>query len=168
MASSILDQVTIVGNAGNLDREHAWFPANGDKQARFLFSVAVTPRVLDQSTNQWKNGDTTWHNVTAYGALAENLHASLNKGDQVIIIGHNSTRVVKDANTGEDKSYTNVVADYAGPSLRWATATITHTGGNAESSSARQSSAPAARSTAPVNNGGLDTTSDDDFDALFN
>lgn len=175
MAASILDQVTIVGNAGNLDREHSWLPANGDKQARFSFGVAVTPRVMNQSTNQWEDGETTWHNVTAYGTLAENLHASINKGDQVIIIGHNTTRTGKDSNTGEERTFTNVVADYAGASLRWATVAITRNTSNSGSAT-RRSAAPAARAAAPtaapapapVDNGGLDTTSDDDFDALFN
>lgn len=180
MASSILDQVTIVGNVGNVDRDNSWHPAHDNMSAMFSFSIAVTPRVQNPQTNQWEDGEPTWHNVTAYGQLAENLHNSIHKGDQIIVIGHNKTSKRKDANTGEERAYTNVIADFAGPSLRWATATITRnenngtgTGGKATGESAHRSARPAsARTTtapaAPANDDNDLSTEEDDFDALFN
>jgi single-strand DNA-binding protein len=180
MASSILDQVTIVGNVGNVDRDNSWHPAHDNMSAMFSFSIAVTPRVQNPQTNQWEDGEPTWHNVTAYGQLAENLHNSIHKGDQIIVIGHNKTSKRKDANTGEERAYTNVIADFAGPSLRWATATITRnenngagTGGRTTGESAHRSARPApARTTtapaAPANDDNDLSTEEDDFDALFN
>ena len=180
MASSILDQVTIVGNVGNVDRDNSWHPAHDNMSAMFSFSIAVTPRVQNPKTNQWEDGEPTWHNVTAYGQLAENLHNSIHKGDQIIVIGHNKTSKRKDANTGEERSYTNVVADFAGPSLRWATATITRnenngagTGRTTGESAQRSTRTAPARNTAPApaapaNDDNDLSTEEDDFDALFN
>lgn len=173
MAATVLDQVVIVGNVGNLDNENAWYPANGDKNARFSFSVAVSSRVLNQATNQWEDGETTWHNVVAFGSIAENAHESLNKGDQVVIIGHNKSRKYTDRD-GNEKTTTDIIVDYLGASLRYASVSITRNSKGNSAPAARQSSAPAAaprRAAAPTSAPSADDISisdDSSFDELFN
>lgn len=177
MAASILDQVTIVGNVGNLDGEYAWSPAQGDNNARFTFSVAVTPSVRNQTTNEWEDGVTAWHNVTLYGSMAENAHDTLQKGDQVIVIGHNRAREYQKKDGSGTAVSIDIIADYFGVSLRWATATVNRQGGQRSAgtttSAPRHSSAPAhkapaskpAAPAAPADDISLD--GDDTFDELF-
>ena len=47
--------------------------------------VAVTPRIKREG--QWRDGETTWYSVTCWRALAENVEASVHKGDAVLVHG---------------------------------------------------------------------------------
>lgn len=171
MASTILDQVIIVGNVSIRDDSRNYAAASDNNNARFNFSVATTPHTLNPQTNQWEDGEPTWHNVTVYGSLAENLHDSLHGGEQVIIIGHNKTRTWKDSNTGEDRRATDVIADYAGVSLRFATATINkRTGGSsrpATSAPSRRASTPVSRPAPASADDDLSADGSNEFDELF-
>lgn len=172
MASTILDQVIIVGNVSIRDDSRNYAAASdNNNNARFNFSVATTPHTLNPQTNQWEDGEPTWHNVTVYGSLAENLHDSLHGGEQVIIIGHNKTRTWKDSNTGEDRRATDVIADYAGVSLRFATATINkRTGGSsrpATSAPSRRASTPVSRPAPASADDDLSADGSNEFDELF-
>lgn len=53
--------------------------------------VAVTPRVFREG--QWGDLETTWWAVECYRALAENVAASIHRGDPVVVIGKTRTRV---------------------------------------------------------------------------
>jgi len=94
---------------------------NGTKFAKF--TVAVTDRKLEDG--KWVDGDTQYHRTTVFGRTAENVRASLAKGDTVIVNGNLEFRHWTDQATGEPRAATEVVADSVGPSLRYTTAEVT-------------------------------------------
>lgn len=49
------------------------------------FRVGSTPRIKRQG--KWMDGDTTWYSVTAWRGLADNVCASVKKGDAVVVSG---------------------------------------------------------------------------------
>lgn len=51
------------------------------------FRIAATSRKQDKRTGEWSDGHTNWFDVSAFRSLAENVEASLAKGDAVIISG---------------------------------------------------------------------------------
>lgn len=51
------------------------------------FSLVHQPRRLNQQSQQWEDGDSTWYEVTVYGRLATNVSESLEKGFEVTVIG---------------------------------------------------------------------------------
>lgn len=61
---------------------------------------------------------TTFHNITVFGTLAENVGRSISKGDSVIVSGRLETEeyTKKDGSTAK---YTKVIADEVGFSMRW-------------------------------------------------
>jgi single-strand DNA-binding protein len=89
--------------------------ANGTKFAKF--TVAVTDRKLE--AGKWVAGDTQFHRTTAFGRTAENVKASLAKGDAVLVSGHLEFHHWTDESSGENRSATAVFADAIGPSLRY-------------------------------------------------
>lgn len=104
--------------SGNVYLQHSrYLPPNGDKQAMFSFRVSVPSRVRDQDTNQWKNGPSSTHFVTAFGRLAENCHNSFHDGDFVIVMGRNKTRSYEQ--NGETRYSTDLIAENAGLSCYW-------------------------------------------------
>jgi single-strand DNA-binding protein len=107
--------VTITGNLTE-DPELRYTP-NGAPVANLR--VAVTPRVKDG--DGWKDGDTSFFQVTAWRTLAENVAESLTKGARVMVYGTLRQRSWE-TDTGERRSVVEVQAEEVGPSLRWATA----------------------------------------------
>ena len=81
--------------------------------------VAVTPRVKDG--DGWKDGETSFFQVTAWRSLAENVAESLTKGARVMVYGRLTQRSWETPE-GERRSVVEVQAEEVGPSLRWATA----------------------------------------------
>lgn len=72
--------VTFHGWVGN-DVTHR--DVNGVNVANFR--VASTPRI--KRKGEWRDGGTTWYSVSAWRALADNVNASLKKGDAVVVHG---------------------------------------------------------------------------------
>ena len=104
--------ITLVGN---LTRDpELRFTTGGRGTASF--GLAVSRRY--QVNNEWQE-QTSFFNVVAWGTLAENVAASLNKGHRVIVTGRLEQRSY-DTKEGEKKSIVEIVADEIGPSLRWA------------------------------------------------
>jgi len=112
--------VTLEGNL-TADPEYGVSEA-GNKYAQF--NVAVTDRVLDPTTEKWRDGDTVFHKVSTFGKLAENVRDSLKKGDTALVVGSLEHRNWTDKTTGAPRSGTEVVADAVGPSLKYRTATV--------------------------------------------
>ncbi|ACU71929.1 single-strand binding protein [Catenulispora acidiphila DSM 44928] len=113
--------VTIVGRIGQ--PPELKFGSSGKAIARF--SVVTSRRVLDKTSNEWSDTDTTWWNCTAFGDLAENVAESCEKGCAVIVTGRAASETWNDKNTGEKRTAMKVIADEVAPSLRFATAKIT-------------------------------------------
>lgn len=65
--------------------------------------VGQTPRWLDRSTGEWRDGETSYFNVKCWRKLAENVAASLRKGDMILVRGRFRTRTWVD-----DKQHTRV------------------------------------------------------------
>jgi single-strand DNA-binding protein len=108
--------ITVVGN---LTRDpELRFTTGGRGTANF--GIAVSRRY--QVNNEWQE-QTSFFNIVAWGTLAENAAASLNKGHRVIVTGRLEQRSYDDKE-GQKKSIVEIVADEIGPSLRWARAEI--------------------------------------------
>ena len=125
--------ITIVGNL------------TGDPELRFTpsgaavanFTVASTPRILDRTTNEWKDGDAMFLNCSVWRQVAENVAESLQKGMRVIVQGRLKSRSYE-TQTGDRRTVFEVEVDEVGPSLRYATAKVARTtsSGNFSSGSA--------------------------------
>lgn len=102
----------VIGNLG-ADPELRFTP-NG--KAVVTLRVADTPRNFDRASGQWTNGETDWITVVAWENLAENVAASLKKGDKVIIIGSYRAEKFKDKQE-QEKTSRKLVASEISPSL---------------------------------------------------
>jgi single-strand DNA-binding protein len=100
---TLRNYVQLIGNLGQ-DVELKEFDS-GMKKASF--SVATTNYV--KNSNGEKSEKTEWHNVIAWGKLAEIMTDSLGKGDQVLIQGSIQHRSYQD-NSGVTRYITEVVA----------------------------------------------------------
>lgn len=59
-------------------------------------TIATTPSKFDKNTNQWINGETTFMRASAWRTFAEQIAASLKKGDKVVALGHLVTQAFTD------------------------------------------------------------------------
>jgi single-strand DNA-binding protein len=115
--------VTIVGN---LTREPELRFTGGGRGVATL-GVAVNRRY--QVNGEWQD-QTSYFNVTVWGSLGENVAASLTKGARVIVSGRLEQREYT-TREGDKRTVVEIVADEVGPSLRWATAKVERTTGQA-------------------------------------
>jgi len=113
------NQVVIVGNLTR-DPELRYTP-NG--AALVKFGVAVSRRVKDDATGQWKDAETSFFDVTAWRSLAENVAETLTQGSRVVVVGRLRTNSWETPE-GERRSKVEIEAEEIGPSLKWATAKI--------------------------------------------
>ena len=86
------------------------------------FRVASNRRYTDRSGNQQE--ETTFMTVNVWRDLAENVASSVAKGDRVMVVGR--IRVRSWEQDGTTRWSTEIEADDVAPSLRWATAAVTH------------------------------------------
>jgi single-strand DNA-binding protein len=107
--------ITITGTTAS-DPRHL---VTNDRVAISSFRFASTDRRYNKATEKWEDGDTTWFTVSAFRGLAENVKASVKKGERLIITGRLR---IRDWETGE-KSGTDVEieADAIGHDLTWGT-----------------------------------------------
>lgn len=102
-----MNQITIVGTIGK-DTELKY---SNNGLAICNFSVATNYGKEDKEK-------TTWHYVTVFGDLAENVAANLGKGSRVIVVGRlDKSQYEKDGVTKESVS---VIAEHVGAELRFA------------------------------------------------
>lgn len=80
-----MNRVQLIGNLGHDAETKA--ASNGN---RTTLSVATNHRWKDQETGEWKQR-TEWHNVVAWGKLAEQS-AALRKGASVFVEGEIRSR----------------------------------------------------------------------------
>ena len=59
----------------------------GDGITRAVLRVAVTPRLMDREGGGWRDGPPSFVNVVCWRALAENVAASVHKGEPVVVTG---------------------------------------------------------------------------------
>jgi len=111
--------VTLVGNVTK--EPDLRYTAGG--KAVTSFGMAVNRRYM--VNNEWTE-EVSFFNVTCWADLAENVAASLNKGNRAIVTGRLSQRTYE-TREGEKRNIVEVVADSIGPDLRWATCEVTRT-----------------------------------------
>lgn len=102
-----MNHITIHGNVGS--EPELRYSQSG--MALVEFSVADT-------YGKDEKKKTTWHNVVAFGSMAENFAASVTKGNSVIVSGRYEVEEYTKKDGTKGKSV-KVVADEIGMSLRW-------------------------------------------------
>src|ERR1022692_1300248 len=112
-------QITIIGNL--VDDPQLRYTPTG--QAVASFRVASTPRFLDKSTNEWKDGDSLFLSCNVWRQAAENVAESLQRGMRVIVTGRLRQRSYE-TKEGEKRTVYEIEVDEVGPSLRNASAKV--------------------------------------------
>jgi single-strand DNA-binding protein len=130
------ERITLVGNL-TADPELRYTPS-GLEVANLR--LAVTPRTR-QADGSWAQGETSFHTVVVWRDQATNTAETLTKGARVIVVGRPKQRSWTDQD-GTEHQVTEVDAEEVGPSLRWATATLTRTNGGSRSGKASGQQAP--------------------------
>lgn len=113
-------QITIAGNLVD-DPELRFTPA-GQPVARFR--IASTPRFRDNTTGEWKDGDSLFLTCNVWRQAAENVAESLTRGMRVIVSGRLRQRSYE-TKEGEKRTVYEIEADEVGPSLKSASAKVT-------------------------------------------
>ncbi len=111
--------ITIIGNLVN-DPELRYTPTG---QAVATFRVASTPRFMDRTTNEWKDGDSLFLSCNVWRQAAENVAESLQRGMRVIVSGRLKQRSYE-TKEGEKRTVYEIEVDEVGPSLRNASAKV--------------------------------------------
>lgn len=112
--------VTLIGNL--VEDPELRFTPSGVAMARIR--IAVNRRWRDQA-GDWQE-QTSFFGGTLWREAAENAAESLQKGMRVIIAGSLEQRTWETAD-GDKRSAVEIRIDELGPSLRWATASVTKT-----------------------------------------
>ena len=87
------------------------------------FRIASTPRYLDKTANEWKDGDSLFLTCNVWRQKAENVAESLQRGMRVIVSGRLRQRSYE-TKEGEKRTVYEVEVDEVGPSLRNALAKV--------------------------------------------
>ena len=112
-------QITIAGNL--VDDPELRFTPSGQPVAKFR--VASTPRFKDNTTGEWKDGDSLFLTCNVWRQAAENVAESLTRGMRVIVSGRLRQRSYE-TKEGEKRTVYEVEVDDVGPSLRNASAKV--------------------------------------------
>lgn len=113
--------VTLVGNL--VEDPELRFTPTGVAMAKLR--LAVNRRWMDRSTNEWQE-EAHFFTATCWRDMAENVSESLRKGNRVMVTGRLQQRQWENEQ-GERRSMVEVSIDEIGPSLRWATASVSRT-----------------------------------------
>jgi single-strand DNA-binding protein len=111
--------VTVVGNVTR-DPELRYLNTG---TAMVTLGLAVNRRWRDNASNEWKE-ETSFFDVVCWRDLADNVAESVEKGDRIMVSGRLDQRSWE-TQDGDKRSKVEIVADEVGPSLRWATASVT-------------------------------------------
>jgi len=114
------NSVTLVGNL--VEDPELRFTPSGVAMAKVRF--AVNRRYQDRN-NEWQE-ETSFFGGTCWRDMAENVAESLQKGMRIIVTGRLEQRSWE-TQEGDKRSIIEVRIDDLGPSVRWATASVTKT-----------------------------------------
>lgn len=134
--------VTIVGNCTR-EPELRFTPGG---IAVCDLGVAVNHRRQNKQTQEWEE-ETSFFDCVFYGSLAENVAETFKDKGRVIVMGRLQQRSWE-TQEGEKRYKVELIADSAGPDLRWATADITKNEkreGGSNGSASRPKAAAAAK-----------------------
>ncbi len=113
------NNVDLTGNATR-DPELRFTPSG---QPVATFGLAVNRRWQNRQTQQWEEA-VSYFDIVCWGQLAENVAESITKGTRLMVTGRLDQRTWE-TQEGDKRSKVEIVADEVGPSLRWATASVT-------------------------------------------
>jgi single-strand DNA-binding protein len=113
---------TITGNL-TADPELRFTPTGRPVAA---FTIANTPRFPYRQSGVWQDGETWFVRCSAWGDTAENIAASLAKGNAVVATGRLRARSWE-TDDGAKRSVVEMTVDDIGASLRRATVKVTKT-----------------------------------------
>lgn len=111
--------ITVVGNLV-ADPELRFTPTG---LAVANFRIASTPRVYNRESGQWEDGEALFLTCNVWREAAENVAESLTKGMRVIVNGRLKQRSYQNRE-GENRTVFEVEADEVGPSLKYASASV--------------------------------------------
>lgn len=113
------DTIVITGNLGTdpeLKRTAGGIPIAS-------FRVGSGQRKFDKATQSWVDDGTSWFAVSAFRSLAEHAHASLRRGDRVVLTGR--LRVRNWDNGTSRGTAVEIDAESIGHDLLWGTTVFT-------------------------------------------
>ena len=134
------NSVTLVGNL--VEDPELRFTPSGVAMAKLR--LAVNRRYRDRD-GEWQE-ETSFFGGTCWRDMAENVAESLHKGARIIVVGRLEQRQWETPE-GDKRSIVEVRIDEVGPSVRWATASVTktpRTGGEWAGSKPQNQPVPAA------------------------
>jgi single-strand DNA-binding protein len=111
--------ITVVGNL--TDDPELRFTPSGAAVAKFR--VASTPRTMDRTSGEWKDGEPLFLACNIWRDAAEHVAESLQRGSRVIVTGRLRQRSYE-TREGEKRTVIELEVDEIGPSLRYATAKV--------------------------------------------
>jgi single-strand DNA-binding protein len=118
---------TIITVVGNLTADpELRYTQNGLAVANF--TIASTPRNFDRQKNEYVDGEALFLRASVWKEFAENVAGSLTKGMRVVATGRLKQRSYQDRE-GNNRTAIELEVDEIGPSLRYATATVTRAAG---------------------------------------
>lgn len=97
------NQVTLIGNLGKDPEIHK--TAAGEEYA--IFSLSTTDSYYDERTKEWKDKDSVWHSVFAFGREVRGYARTFKKGNRVKVTGSLSYRTTETLIEGEKRYFTN-------------------------------------------------------------
>ena len=112
--------ITLVGNL--VDDVELRFTPSGAAVAKFR--IASTPRTFNKQSNAWEDGESLFLTCNVWRQPAEHCAESLQRGMRVIVQGRLKQRSYE-TKEGEKRTVFEVEVDEVGPSLQFATATVT-------------------------------------------
>jgi single-strand DNA-binding protein len=95
MRSNVRNKVVLVGNAGTTPDGREL--TGGNKVTRFTMATSESYKNKD---GEYKT-DTTWHNIVAWGKLADYCEKNVQKGLMVAVEGKIQTRMYEDKDGGK-------------------------------------------------------------------
>ena len=147
--------ITVVGNL--VADPELRFTTNGAAVANFR--IASTSRVFNRQTNEFEEGESMYLTCNVWRQMAENVGETLSKGMRVVVTGRLRQRSY-DTREGERRTVYEIEVEEVGPSLRYATATVSRNprtggqgGGQGGYNNAQRGGYPQAQQQRPVNAG---------------
>jgi single-strand DNA-binding protein len=137
--------ITVVGNLTS-DPELR-YTQNGLAVANF--TIASTPRNYDRASSEWKDGEALFLRASVWREFAEHVAGSLTKGSRVIATGRLKQRSYE-TKEGEKRTTIELEVDEIGPSLRYATATVSRAANSGRPGVAAGNDEPWGSPTAPA------------------
>ncbi|MBY8849457.1 single-stranded DNA-binding protein [Saccharothrix longispora] len=116
--------------------------------SRASFRLFTAERRWDGEQRAWVDGDQMFLSVTCWRALADNVHASLDKGDPVVVSGRMTIKEVEWE--GTPRQVLDIEATSVGPNLALCTSITTRPRRTPEVAGARAAPEPERPEPAPV------------------